>query len=61
VKVKALVDTGALHLCIPKHIALQLELRELEKRQVTLADGHKMWVSYVGPVQIAFGRRLLLF
>ena len=57
VRVKALVDTGALHLCIPEHIALQLELQELEKREVTLADGHKMLVSYVGPVKIGFGRR----
>ena len=36
VKVTALVDTGALHLCLPEHIALQLELKELEKREVTL-------------------------
>jgi len=57
VKVKALVDTGALHLCIPEHIALQLGLQELEKREVTLADGHKKLVPYVGPVQIAFHHR----
>ena len=25
----SLVDTGALHLCIPKHIAIQLKLDEL--------------------------------
>jgi hypothetical protein len=30
-QVSALVDTGALHLCIPEHIALQLQLNELEK------------------------------
>ena len=57
VKVKALVDTGALHLCIPQHVALQLGLQELEKREVTLADGRKKLVSYVGPVQIAFDHR----
>jgi clan AA aspartic protease len=57
VKVKALVDTGALHLCIPEHVSLQLGLQELEKREVTLADGHKKLVPYVGPVQIAFDHR----
>lgn len=31
---KALVDTGALFLCIPAHIALQLNLKEFEKREV---------------------------
>ena len=35
----ALADTGALHLCIPQHIALQLSLDTQEEREVTLADG----------------------
>lgn len=34
---KALADTGALHLCIPRHIAYQLKLKELEQREVTFA------------------------
>ncbi len=55
--VGALVDTGALHLCVPEHIALQLNLQELEKREVTLADGSRKLVSYVGPVQVAFQNR----
>ena len=33
---KALVDTGALFLCIPEHIALQLKLKEYEKREVKI-------------------------
>ena len=49
---EALVDTGALHLCVPEHIAIQLELLELEKREVTLADGRKKLCSYSGPVQV---------
>lgn len=40
-EVKALADTGAMHLCIPEHVAIQLELTEQEKREVTLADGSK--------------------
>jgi hypothetical protein len=31
--VKALVDTGAMTLCIPEHIAIQLQLQEIEKRE----------------------------
>ena len=56
-KVAALVDTGALHLCLPEHIALQLQLKELEKREVTLANGRKQLASYVGPLEVAFENR----
>ncbi len=55
--VKALADTGALHLCIPQHVALQLQLSELEKREVTLADGSKHALPYVGPIHLTFGNR----
>jgi clan AA aspartic protease len=57
VAVDALVDTGAMHLCIPEHLAIQLELRELEKREVTHASGQRMAVPYVGPVEIRFKNR----
>ncbi|MCF6226014.1 MAG: clan AA aspartic protease [Xanthomonadales bacterium] len=57
VKIKALADTGALHLCIPQHVAIQLDLQEAEKREVTLADGSKKKVSYVGPIQMDFMNR----
>lgn len=57
IKVQALADTGAMHLCIPEHVALQLELTEKEKREVTLADGSKRLSSYVGPVELRFGNR----
>ena len=30
----ALVNTGALHLCIPEHVAMQLQLRTVETREV---------------------------
>ena len=56
-EVKALADTGAVHLCVPQHVALQLELKELEKREVSLADGSKRIVPYVGPVEVQFGNR----
>ena len=38
-EIEALVDTGAITLCIPEHVAVQLQLSELEKRAVTTADG----------------------
>ena len=40
-RVNSLVDTGALHLCVPEHVALQLGLDELYQREVTTADGRK--------------------
>jgi clan AA aspartic protease len=53
----ALVDTGALHLCIPQHISLQLKLKQLEEREVTIADGSKKLVPYVGPIKVTFKNR----
>ncbi len=57
IEVNALADTGAMHLCIPEHVALQLELVEKEKREVTLADGSKRLYPYAGPVELRFGNR----
>ena len=60
IDVKSLVDTGALFLCIPQHIAIQLKLKEFEKREVTIADGSKRLVPYVGPVKIDYKNRMCL-
>jgi clan AA aspartic protease len=57
VEVEALVDTGAVHLCIPEHLAIQLDLRELERREVTLANGHRTTAAYVGPIEVRFKNR----
>ena len=57
VQVNALVDTGALMLCIPEHVALQLDLQTESLREVSVADGHKATVPYVGPLKVAFGKR----
>jgi clan AA aspartic protease len=51
---RALADTGALMLCIPEHIALQLDLEMESKREVTVADGRSMKVPYVGPIKVGF-------
>ncbi len=57
IKATSLVDTGSLHLCVPEHIAIQLKLEELYKREVTTADGKKHLVPYMGPVEIRFENR----
>ena len=59
ISTKAMVDTGALILCIPDHIAIQLELKSDEntQREVTTADGKKQMVPYVGPIEVVFENR----
>jgi clan AA aspartic protease len=57
IAVRALVDTGAMTICIPEHVAVQLELHEIEKREVTTADEKAHVVPYVGPIQIRFENR----
>jgi clan AA aspartic protease len=49
----ALVDTGALHLCIPEHVAVQLQLSPLKQREVQTADGKSHLIDYVGPIKIS--------
>ena len=58
--IEALVDTGALHLCIPGAVAAQLDLPVLDRRQVTVADDMVMTVDYVGPVRVRFANRQCL-
>lgn len=58
VEVVALADSGALHLCIPEHIQIQLDLVAIDHKEVTLADGSKKIVRYVGPVELRFKNRI---
>jgi clan AA aspartic protease len=58
VEVTALADSGAVHLCIPPHVQIQLGLEEVMKKEVTLADGAKRLVPYVGPVELQFKNRV---
>ena len=55
--IQALADTGALLLCIPEHVSIQLRLEQLEQREVTTADGAKRLCPYVGPIEVRFGDR----
>lgn len=58
VRVEALADTGSVYLIVPEHVQLQLELEEQAKKEVTLADGSKQVVPYVGPVEVRFKNRM---
>lgn len=58
IQANALADSGALMLCIPEHLAVQLRLSPESEREVTVADGRSMTVPYVGPVKVAFEDRI---
>jgi hypothetical protein len=58
VDVEALADTRAVYLIIPEHIRLQLALDEGREKEITLADGSKKMVPYVGPIETRFKNRM---
>ena len=58
VEVEALADSAAVHLCIPPHVQIQLELEEIDKKEVTLANGSQKLVPYVGPIELRFKNRV---
>ncbi|NTU52460.1 MAG: clan AA aspartic protease [Chlorobiaceae bacterium] len=58
VEINALADTGAVHLCIPSHVQIQLKLEEIDKKEVTLADGSWRLVPYVGPIELRYKNRV---
>lgn len=58
VEVEALADSGSVHLCIPDHVRIQLELEEIDKKEVTRADDSHRLVPYVGPIEVRFRNRV---
>ena len=44
IEVEALADSDAVHLCIPEHIKIQLQLEEVDRKEVILADGSRQLV-----------------
>jgi len=58
VDVVALADSGTVHLCIPEHVQIQLKLEAIDNKEVTLADGSKKLVPYVGPIELRFKNRV---
>lgn len=57
VQADALVDTGSVYLVIPDQVRVQLHLEEHDKKEVTLADGTRRMVPYVGPIETRFKNR----
>ncbi len=57
ISIKCLADTGSTYLVLPEHIATQLQLKPLETREATTADGRSHTVPYAGPVRITFENR----
>jgi len=57
--IRALVDSGAVFMIIPEHIALQLgfDLEEVSRREVILADGSRKSVPMIGPLRVHFAGR----
>ena len=58
VEIDALADTGAVHMCIPPHIQIQLQLEEMDAKEVTLSDGGRKLVPYVGPIELRYRNRV---
>lgn len=58
VEIEALADTGAVHMCIPEHIRIQLQLQERDTKEVILADGSRKVVPYVGPIELRYENRV---
>src|SRR5262245_34202170 len=57
VEIDALADKEAVHPSTPEHVAIQLELDELDRREVALAGGQGRTVPYVGPLLISVANR----
>lgn len=57
--VHALVDSGAVFMIVPEHMALQLgfDLTEVSQREVILADGSRRLAPMIGPLRVHFGDR----
>lgn len=59
-RVKALVDTGASMLTIPKSVQKQLGLPKVDEQNVELGNGSIITVDVVGPVEIRFENRVTI-
>lgn len=57
--IQALVDSGAVFLNVPEHIAVQLgfDLTEAGKCEVVLVNGHRQAVPMIGPLRVHFADR----
>ena len=58
VEIEALADTKEIHMCIPEHIRVQLQLEEQDSKEATLADGSRQFAPYVGPLELRYENRV---
>jgi len=58
VGLEAMVDSGVAHMCIPEPIQIQLQLEEQDAKEVTLPDGSRKLVPYVGPIELLYENRI---
>ena len=56
-RVKMLVDTGNIYMCINENIQEQLQLPVVEQRKGQLANGHIVEYDVVGPIEVKFKNR----
>jgi clan AA aspartic protease len=54
----ALVDTGSVYLVIPDHVRTELQLDQQGTKEITLADGSRRLIPYVGPIETKFKNRV---
>lgn len=56
---RALVDTGAMYMCVPETMARELgfDTTEVSTAQITLADGTRRQVPRIAPIEITFANR----
>lgn len=52
VEVDAVVDTSIQNLHLPEALARQLQLRTVQMREITTANGQRLALEYVGPVDL---------
>ncbi len=59
ITVRAMADTGAVLTCIPKSVAMQLQvdIDGASRRPTTFADGSTKMIPYVGPLRFFFKNR----
>ncbi len=57
IKVKMLVDTGSIYMCINESVQEQLQLAIVEKRKGQLADGRIVEYEVAGPIEVRFKNR----
>jgi clan AA aspartic protease len=57
ITVKALVDSGAVNLCLPAEVVSQLGLKTRMRRIVQMADESTLEVDVVAPVTVIFENR----